>query len=164
MSADCLGPSPQGLLLWEVQPARRRTAWVPSSCRVRGECPPSCHPGSREKRVLTCMMAYSPSLAIHTVTAGIFAQPSTQMLSLCSSRVFGQSLFRFNEALGEKRCMQGEDVENPGCGELYSSCDSISLLASCRTAAVNLSHPWSRAQSLLRHSHKANTSEHRGRG
>lgn len=43
-SADCLGPSPQGLLLWEVQPARRRTAWVPSSCRVRGECPPSCHP------------------------------------------------------------------------------------------------------------------------
>lgn len=60
-SADCLGPSPQGLLLWEVQPARRRTAWVPSSCRVRGECPPSCHPGSREERVLACVMAQSPS-------------------------------------------------------------------------------------------------------
>lgn len=51
-SADHLGPSPQGLLLWEVQPARQRTAWLPSSCRVREGCPPSCHPRSREECAL----------------------------------------------------------------------------------------------------------------
>lgn len=79
-SADRLGPSPQGLLLWEVQPARQSTAWLPSSCRVREGCPPSCHPRSREERALMrCLhdgiqsqpgrvLCRQHSLLIHTVT------------------------------------------------------------------------------------------------
>lgn len=86
-SADRLGPSPQGLLLWEVQPARQSTAWLPSSCRVREGCPPSCHPRSREERALMrCLhdgiqsqpgrvLCRQHSLLIHTVTVVAICNP-----------------------------------------------------------------------------------------
>lgn len=80
--------SPQGLLLWEVQPARQRTARLPSSCRVREGCPPSCHPRSREERALMKsrhggtqsqpgrVLCRQYSLLIHTVTVWSSAQQS----------------------------------------------------------------------------------------
>jgi len=137
-SADHLGPSPQGLLLWEVQPSRRRTAWLPSSCRAREGCPPSCHPGSREERALMrCLhdgiqpqpgraLCRQCSLLLHTVTAWPSAQRSPQMLSLCNFWISGLSLSPSAAAFGEQRCMQEEparckDVENPVCGKLLSA-------------------------------------------
>lgn len=110
------------------------------------------------------MSSWKQRRACFSLRDGTEPQPTTPILSLCRSWLFGQSLFPFNEALGEKRCVQAEDVENPGCAELHSGCASISLLASCRAAAVSLSHPWNRAQSLLCHGHKANISEYGRRG
>lgn len=137
-SADHLGPSPQGLLLWEVQPARHRTAWLPSSCRVREGCPPSCHPRSREECAL--MRCLHDGTQTHPgrrgITAGSTAFSCTRSQCghlpsrppKCCPCASSGSLACHSPLLLQlwERCMQEEpvccrDVENPGCGKIHSA-------------------------------------------
>lgn len=105
-------------------------AWLPSSCRVRGGCPPSCHPRSRKEYVLMGRLHNVQPQPHHPLCHSMTVCPTINITPL--QCIFGHSLSCPAMCFGEKSCVRG-------CGEHHSGCDNIHMLAvSCRRASVRL--------------------------
>lgn len=118
-------PSPLGSSAHQAE-----AAWLPSSCRVRGGYPPSCHPRSREECVLMGRLHDVQPQPHHPHCHSVAICPTVNIIPL--QWIFGHSLSCPAACFGEKSCEHG-------CREHHSGCDDIYMLAaSCRRASVHL--------------------------